>query len=209
MSHYTVGIITPPEELDDIGSFVEQQLAPFDEAIKVAPYVCYSLERARHDLEREVRHFTRIIADRNEAFDLKRCQQALDELLFMTPEERYAEYLRGHSHFNTKGEPLSRYNPASKWDWYEIGGRWEGWLHDCDDQQDKLGDNIASIEQVIARQKFTFALVTPAGEWFEQGHMGWFGAVIDGKTDDQWHAESEAILRQYMDHSLVLVDAHI
>ena len=76
MSHYTVGIIVPPEELDDIASFVEQQLAPFDEAIKVAPYVCYTLEQAKTALEREVRHFTRIIADRNEAFDLKRCQQA-------------------------------------------------------------------------------------------------------------------------------------
>ena len=91
MSHYTVGIITPSDELDDFGSFVEQQLAPFDEDIKVAPYVCYSLERAKHDLEREVRHFTRIIADRNEAFDLKRCQKSLDELLLMTPDHRRAE----------------------------------------------------------------------------------------------------------------------
>ena len=209
MSHYTVGIIIPPDELDDFGSFVEQQLAPFDEDIKVAPYVCYSLERAKHDLEREVRHFTRIIADRNETFDLERCQQALDELQLMTPEERYTEYLRGHTHFNTKGEPLSRYNPAGKWDWHQIGGRWNGWLHDRDCKQSKLADNIASVEQVIDRQKFTFALVTPEGEWFERGTMGWFGAVIDGKTDDQWHTEAEAILRRYMDHSIVLVDAHI
>ena len=209
MSHYTVGIIIPPEELSDIHSFVEQQLAPFDEDIKVAPYVCYTLEKAKLALESEIRHFTRIIESHNEAFDVKRCQQALDELELMTPEQRYAEYLRGHTHFNAKGEPLSRYNPAGKWDWYVIGGRWNGWLHDRDCKSSKLNDNVATVEHVIARERYPFALVTPTGEWFEQGQMGWFGVVVDGKDRLDWHTEANAILRNYLDHSMVLVDAHV
>lgn len=209
MSHFTVGVIVPPEEFSNVDSFIEQQLAPFDEAIKVAPYVSYTLEKAKQALETEIRHFTRIIESRNPAYDLKRCQQALDELQAMTPEDRFAEYLRGHTHFNTQGEPLSRYNPAGKWDWYQIGGRWNGWLHDRDCKSSEDDDNVATVEHVIARDKIPFALVTPDGSWHEQGQMGWWGAVIDGKETVDWHAEAKAILQNYLDHSMVLVDAHI
>ena len=84
MSHYTVGIIIPSDQLEDINSFVEAQMAPYDESIKVAPYVCYSLEQAQLDLEREIRHFTQIIEKQHPAYNLDRCQEALDELLLST-----------------------------------------------------------------------------------------------------------------------------
>jgi hypothetical protein len=34
-----------------------------------------------------------------------------------------------------KGNSLSAYNPRSKWDWYAVGGRWEGILLTKDKQQ--------------------------------------------------------------------------
>ena len=209
MSHYTVGIIIPSDQLDDINSFVEAQMAPYDESIKVAPYVCYSLEQAQLDLEREIRHFTQIIEKQHPAYNLDRCQEALDELRHSTPEQKYRDYVRCHERFNSRQEPLSTYNPAGKWDWFSIGGRWNGWLHDRDPKHASITDNLATIEQVIERKKFSFAIITPDGVWHEQGRMGWWGAVIDGKETADWHTEAEAILRNYADHSLVLVDAHV
>ncbi len=34
------------------------------------------------------------------------------------------------------GREVSCYNPNSKWDWYQVGGRWEGWLADIDPAKD-------------------------------------------------------------------------
>ena len=209
MSHYTVGIIIPSDQLDDINSFVEAQMAPYDESIKVAPYVCYSLEKAQLDLEREIRHFTQIIEKQHPAYNLDRCQEALDELRQSTPEQKYRDYVRCHERFNSRQEPLSTYNPAGKWDWFSIGGRWNGWLRDREPTRASLTDNLATIEQVIERKKFPFAIITPDGVWHEQGRMGWWGAVIDGKEAADWHAEAETIRRSYADHSLVLIDAHV
>ncbi len=209
MSHYTVGIIIPPDQLDDTHSFVDAQMAPYDESIKVAPYVCYSLEQAQLDLEREIRHFTQIIEKQHPAYNLDRCQEALDELLQSTHEQKYRDYVRCHSHFNSRQEPLSTYNPVGKWDWFSIGGRWNGWLRDREPTRASHTDNLATIEQVIERKKFPFAIITPDGVWHEQGRMGWWGAVIDGKETADWHTEVETILRSYAVHSLVLVDAHV
>ena len=49
----------------------------------------------------------------------------------------------------------------------------------------------------------------PDGVWHEQGRMGWWGTVIDGKETANWHTDAEAILRNYPDHSVVLIDAHV
>ena len=209
MSHFTVGIIVPTEELEDVTTYVESQMAPYDESIKVAPYVCYSLDQAQLDLEREIRHFTQIIEKQHPAYNLERCQEALDELRQSTPEQKYRDYVACHEHFNSRQEPLSTYNPAGKWDWFSIGGRWNGWLRDREPTRASHTDNLATIEQVIGRKKFPFAIITPEGMWHEQGCMGWWGAVIDGKETADWHTEAEAILRNYADHSLVLVDAHV
>ena len=209
MSHFTVGIIVPTEELEDVTTYVEAQMAPYDESIKVAPYVCYSLEQALLDLEREIRHFTQIIEKQHPAYNLDRCQEALDELLLSTPEQKYRDYVRCHSRFNSRQEPLSTYNPAGKWDWFQIGGRWNGWLHDREPKHASVTDNLATVEQVITRQKIPFAIITLDGVWHEQGRMGWWGVVIDGKETADWHTDAEAILRNYPDHSLVLIDAHV
>ncbi len=209
MSHFTVGIIVPTEELEDVTTYVESQMAPYDESIKVAPYVCYSLDQAQLDLEREIRHFTQIIEKQHPAYNLARCQEALDELLLSSPEEKYRDYVRCHSRFNSRKEPLSNHNPAGKWDWFQIGGRWNGWLHDRETKHASVTDNLATVEHVIARQKFPFAIITPDGVWHEQGRMGWWGTVIDGKETADWHTEAEAILQNYPDHSLVLIDAHV
>jgi hypothetical protein len=37
---------------------------------------------------------------------------------------------------NGTGQVMSTYNPDFKWDWYAIGGRWNGYLNDYDPEQD-------------------------------------------------------------------------
>lgn len=209
MSHFTVGIIVPPKHLDDVMTFVDRQMSRYDENKIVPPYVCYSIEHAKHDIDRDIRQFSQIIERQDPNYDLEKCQDVLDELKNSTPEQRYKEYIVLHDRFNCSGEPLSTRNPLSKWDWYDLGGRWGGWFYDRVQSAGSIVDNLATVEHVIEREKFPFAIITPDGEWHEQGHMGWFGIVKDGIDISIWHAQSLEILENYSGQSMVLIDAHI
>jgi hypothetical protein len=100
MSHSTVLVIGPEPE---------KQLEPFDEGIDVAPY--------------KKRYTARDIEFAKEmGYDEKRtaamyCNDC-DGTGTLTCEQ--------HGIDNEGPYYMSTYNPKSKWDWYSLGGRWEG-----------------------------------------------------------------------------------
>jgi len=76
--------------------------------------------------------------------------------------------------------------------------------------------NILPMETI--RKKFlsdkgqfhTYALLTPEGEWVEQGQMGWFGQSSGDMTPEEWETEYEKHLDKWADdHIGILVDYHI
>lgn len=207
MTHFTVGIIVPEDKLPHARDYIAGLLAPFDEDRKVPPYVCYSLQEAAGDIEREIRRFRQILERQDPDYDLARCRQRLDELGRTTPEARYREYLGGHERFNERGEPISTANPAARWDWYVIGGRWDGWLNDRKSKSGSLADNMATTGEAIVRGKIPHALVTPDGRWHERGQMGWFAVLLS--ENEGWDAEARSILAGHPGCRLVIVDAHI
>jgi hypothetical protein len=91
----------------------------------------------------------------------------------------------------------STYNPNSKWDWYAVGGRWDGSLH-------KDGKNIFPTRELLQNP---FAILTPDGKWHEKGKMGWFASVSDEK--DNWDEIAKGILDKYADNYAAVVDCHI
>jgi hypothetical protein len=113
------------------------------------------------------------------------------------------------------GTSFSTYNPDSKWDWWKIGGRWDGWPNEDTRSKDwpapryNEHDNVHRIEDLLNMDLpyVPFAIVTPDGAWHEKGKMGWFGMVSDEK--DTWTEECMNILRKYADHLIVIVDCHI
>lgn len=98
---------------------------------------------------------------------------------------------------NGTGFYKSNRNPKSKWDWYEIGGRWSGELHEN-------GLNIFKAKEL---KSGTFVVVTPDGEWHEKGKMGWFAIVTN--EDGEWDNRCMELVAQYGDNYAVLVDCHI
>ena len=207
MTHYTVAIIIPPEEADNVEGFVLKQMQPYDESIEVAPYVCYSLEQATADIADTIRRLELIIGRKEPFYDLDKCRASLEELRCMTPGQKYEDHCRLHDSFNAKGEPMSRYNPASKWDWYVVGGRWDGWLNDVETDKQGYIDNMSTTEEAVAREKVPHAIITPDGIWHERGRMGWW-AILATENED-WDHEALRLFARYPDHQIVLVDAHI
>lgn len=207
MTHFNVAIIVPPGKQEFIEGFVALQMAPYDEDIKVDPYVCYSLEEAAAEIENDRKRLERIIERNEPDYDLDRCRQLLKELGVTTPEAKYRDRIKHHELFNDRREPLSTYNPKSKWDWYVIGGRWDGWINDREEKGERIDDNMATTEQVIACGKIPHAIITPDGEWHEHGRMGWWAILLT--ENEHWEDDAREILRRYPGHHAVIVDAHI
>jgi hypothetical protein len=115
----------------------------------------------------------------------------------------------------------STYNPQSEWDWYRIGGRWDGWISEAPEMDDGEGGfnfsrRFESLERnaVVAsvaseKERIPFAIITPDGKWHEKGNMGWWGIVMDEKDDKAWETEAKRLYAESSDHIAVCLDAHI
>lgn len=100
---------------------------------------------------------------------------------------------------------IHSYNPQAKWDWYEIGGRWQG----------TLPNNEASATSLLESPKLKEILphdfLTPDGKWHQKATFipqGFFGGRFRKKSDAKWLEELTSALTTYVDYRIVCVDIH-
>jgi hypothetical protein len=123
---------------------------------------------------------------------------------------------------NGSGEYLTNYNPDSKWDWYLVGGRWNGVVGNVEvDTPDTFGialedeeNNTTTTENLLERVRYDefsgFAYLLPDGEWVERGKMGWFAVVRNESDVDAWKQSQINILEKYQKGYLAVgYDCHI
>jgi hypothetical protein len=130
MSHFCVLVI---------GDNVEEQLAKYDENIEMPKYVKYTKEQLIENEKKEIEEYkngtyAKYLADpvkyaenSNEGH-LEYVKNIFPKKMEMSDEELYAEAIKYYEpeDLGPNGEVYSTYNPDSKWDWYEVGGRWAG-----------------------------------------------------------------------------------
>lgn len=97
---------------------------------------------------------------------------------------------------------LTTYNPNGKWDWYQVGGRYD----------DSWGvGNIFRLSDFPLDSGMPMCIVTPNGEWHELGRIGWWGNVSEVRSD--WDKTARGILETYSAPELgaigILLDTHI
>lgn len=135
MSHFAVAVIS--KSLDE----VEKLLAPYDENIEVSKYIKYTksqlIEKARADFKEYITSgcYAEYIKNpdkykescRNEGH-IKYLEEEIPLKMNWTDEQFYQDEIRYYEEedIGKNGEVYSTYNPKSKWDWYEIGGRFSG-----------------------------------------------------------------------------------
>ena len=122
------------------------------------------------------------------------------------------------------GKSESTYNPESKWDWWRIGGRWNGDIqgeskgdgdgYNFGEEFQQLKPNVIPVSELLKdkgalNDRTPFAVITPEGEWAERGKMGWWGAVHNGKDRHEWAKTVHRIYEKYPDHIAVGLDLHI
>jgi len=236
MSHFVVLVLVKSPV--DAKEQVRELLAPFDENIEVDEYdkPCFCINSCAvvetgsavdakfgllDPLRREFYY--------REDIQAMREQENIDEiekewaLLIKPRTDLYAELLPKHELYmkpspdcedcQGSGTRKSTYNLESQWDWYVIGGRWDGYFSanaesgDSDRYKDNIDGNVNYVYDILKEDKLPFAIVTPDGQWLEKGIMGWFGTVSNADTD--WPTRARNILSDYQDHFAVTVDCHI
>ena len=96
---------------------VESQLAPYDEELQVAPY--WQVE-----VETPATHWAyRSMLDEGLVTDSPTLEEYLAALRTKYPDAHGPLRIA-----DGKIEEQSTYNPKSRWDWYAIGGRWDGYF---------------------------------------------------------------------------------
>lgn len=104
MSHY--GVLVIHNEKQNI----EELLAPYSENLEIEPYLKYKHDDALKML-------------RDEGYE----DEEIDDALLESFVEEYSSYSL------KDGDVYTTYNPNSKWDWYSIGGRFDGELELTDE----------------------------------------------------------------------------
>lgn len=110
MTHFTILIRTETDSLSGIGEEIARMLAPFDENKEVT---AYKRRLKSSDVKMACKYF--------KLPNLNACALTSDQIKEYFGGEGGGKDAKGYYYMST-------YNPKSKWDWYTIGGRWQGML---------------------------------------------------------------------------------
>ncbi len=122
------------------------------------------------------------------------------------------EYERKHPLYNQPDENCedcegsgvirSTYNPEAKWDWWSIGGRWNGLLiGNRDELSNIIENNMLPVRDLLTRdidELIPYAIVTP-DRWRDR----------ENKSDEEWRQEAKEILEAHEEYMAVACDLHI
>lgn len=196
----------------------EDNLDRYYEGLEVEAYIVYTKEEAiDHVKKARVNNYefaVNSLQNPNLDSGLKeRYQDIVDRGLFISYEDAWKEAQDWGYEIDEDENLLSTYNPESKWDWYSVGGRWDGFLHYKNEELGFAETNEAYIHELdidYLLEHIPFCFVTEDGEWREKGEMGWWGSVSNEKPEDSWKQQFVDYVKSLDENCLVtVVDFHI
>lgn len=203
MSHF-VGLV--------FGSNVEELLEPYNENICIEDYVVYTKEEAiaeakRQHLESFSGYQETLKLDKLSEYERETKTKLVEMGPFLTADQAW-EICKDWGYEIDENENLiSTYNTNSKWDWYEMGGRWSGFL----DLKAGYSTNQAYVADIDwETTNLPYCFITNEGEWNERGEMGWFGISTNEVDKDVWKQQFKQFLSEQDPNEIVtVIDFHI
>jgi len=226
-----------------VGSDVYDILAPFDENMEVEHWVSKQelIENEKRYLDLYKNRYEEYLDDpegfleknkgKQEHIDFvtKEVPKMINE---WTDEDWYKRAIRYESPDDIRedGSVRSTYNPKSKYDWFQIGGRWSDLLKlkegatsgeegerswTLEDKPKKEGFTDSALKKDIdwdapEMQDFTlYGFVDESGEWHEREESFNF-EERDGRLLDEWKEKFKKLLDAVDDNErITVVDCHI
>lgn len=243
MSHFVVYALVPPGT-EDIEGYLDVALEPFSENIEVEEHEarCWCVGRAAQQASiaavRRAEQFGLLesidrLRDRFWALAEEVRSDELWEQWTQPARALQQSALRSHPQFDKPdpdcedcgGSGLRRTtsNPRAKWDWWRVGGRWDGLIQgvvrlssggfNSGPDHERIENNSRPVEDLLAEEdeevRTPFAVLTPDGEWHQSGAMGWWGIVSDEVEPSDWEAQVRQLYHRYRDCLAVAIDCHI
>lgn len=204
------------------GSNWEDQLDYYYEGRHVEAYVKYTkheaIERAKQIQENNYEYATKAINEDSLTPErLAQLNKIIDKGMCLSDTEAWESIKEWGYLIDEDENLLTSYNPNSKWDWYSIGGRWDGFLplKELDEDGERLTASEAYFHEIdweyMLKEGYPpFCFINEDGEWFEKGEMGWWGVTFDEKPEDTWKTLFADYLKEVDSDCLVtVVDFHI
>lgn len=292
-----MGVIVPKDRLEDVGEYIEQVVAPYDENKSVPEYdrkcwcvgriaqreaaenlfkVAGTWDEARAEFQKNpmviernklqdfladkfskyLEKFKKLNPGHPDAYDItekyieiafpnevarkQELEKLTDELwenaVYKPRNTIEQDFLEKHPLKDSpgkdceecKGTGLAKctYNPKSKWDWYRIGGRWDGFLtknekESCngfnfgDDHESVVNNHITIAEHKKQLEEDwnknrCFGIISIDGKWIEKGSMGWWGIVTDEEDPETFKKMYLDTLNEANDDDFIVsIDCHI
>lgn len=203
------------------GKFWEESLEYYNECIEVDRYIVHTKEEAIDICKKE--HAERyekaleILSNPEISEKVKKySEQIMEKGLFLSWDDAWEEVKKWGYELDGEENLISTYNPNSKWDWYVIGGRWDGYLilKETDDFNEHLTSNQAYVSEIdwdlmLDNNHIPYCFVDSDGNWNEIGQMGWFGISFNEKDKDVWKQEFKNYISSIPDYLVTVVDFHI
>ena len=118
--HYLLAVLHKADQS------IEELLEPYYEGIEAAPYIA----RTKAEIIEEAKKIKEELLNNPQKSYLPIRASLL--IKCQTDEEFYNASVYDDCLYDEYGNELSTYNPDAKWDWYEIGGRWNNILRTKD-----------------------------------------------------------------------------
>ena len=171
--HFTVAVIT--NEFEDVDNMLER----FDETLQIEKELSMTRDEAVESGRSEPGH---------EGWSDEDCWKYTFDRYYGDDELKDEN---GNLYYWT--------NPEAKWDWYEIGGRWENTVVTKDGEK----VNSAKIGEIdFDKTPITSAVVTQDGEWHEEG----WSEDEKATWDEEWY--DRFISTSSTNWTLTIVDCH-
>lgn len=204
------------------GVYWDTDLEQYAEDLEVEAYVERTKEEAINDVQRNQRKRYLEAIKALQTPDLKSqsmdfYQKIVDQGPSISREDAWKEVLSWGYELDEEDNLLSTYNPNAKWDWYCVGGRWNGFLvlKERKDDGSIIEVNEAYFNEIDwdymkEWNRIPFCFVDEDGEWYEKGEMGWFAITTNEVDKDTWQETFNEYLSTVEDECLVtVVDFHI
>lgn len=204
------------------GNSWEYDLENYYEGLEVEEYVVYTREEALAKARKyhEQAYNYALEALKKESLteeQIKTYNDTINAGPSLSNEKAWENVLKWGYSIDENNNLLSTYNPMSKWDWYSIGGRWDGFLslkeRDAEGKPktaNKAYANEIDWDWMLENKYPPFCFVDQTGDWHEKGEMGWWGVSFNDQPENEWRQEYEDYIKQLDPDCLVtVIDFHI
>lgn len=185
--HYCVFVLIPSGAEPE--SAVAAALEPFDEDLQVEPY--------------------RVHFDHNEVIRMAK-HFKVDPANLQELAKRMPEWTDSDGGVDRNGlYYLSTCNPDGRFDWYEIGGRWDGYIPRS--QHNTINAGTLARSNHLGKC-LPYYVLTPDGKWIEHEHYylegDWRAVKKIAMKQQKWLQLVRDTLQRWPEYTAVCVDIH-